>query len=191
MYNTMKIGMAGSHGTGKTTMANALVAHPGFSNLGLVPSTARQIKAYGYPINREATELSQLLVPILRMLDEHEASFRPDAGMISDRTLIDSLAYTMYQNMNVWDGGDLIEHVTYRLAQMHMGTYDYVLYFPVYWNNPVDDVRDPDEKYRKDVDNLILSCLELLDIDFLTVPNITPEERAEWFASQVQKDFGE
>lgn len=190
MYNIMKIGMAGSHGTGKTTMANAMVAHEQFSNLGLVPSTARQIKAYGYPINREASEISQLLVPVLRILDEYDAAFRPDAGIISDRTPVDSLAYTMYQNMHVWDNGDLIEHVAYRLAKMHMDEYDYVLYFPVYWNNVVDDVRDPDEEYRKEIDRLVLSSLEMLDVNFMTVPNITPEKRVEWFLSQVQKDFG-
>lgn len=185
----IKIGMMGAHGTGKTSMAQAMLDGP-FSQFSLVPSTARQIKAYGYPINREATELSQILVPLLRMVDEAEAytdrrNRLYKQGLISDRTLVDSLAYTMYQNTNVWDNGALIEHVTFRLAKMHINTYGILLYFPIYWNNVDDGVRDPDEQYRREIDNNIKTLLEVLDIRYYTVPNVAPEIRAEWLVQKL------
>ncbi|ASR75499.1 thymidylate kinase [Streptomyces phage Mildred21] len=188
----IKIGMMGAHGTGKTSMAEAMVNSPAFSLFRTVPSTARQIKAYGYPINREATELSQILVPLLRIVDEAEAFTDKHnrlykQGIISDRTLVDSLAYTMYQNANVWEGGDLVEHVTFRLTQMYMQTYGALLYFPIYWDNVDDGVRDPDEQYRREIDNNIKTILELLGIEYLTVPNVSPEMRVSWLAGKFQE----
>lgn len=186
----IKIGMAGAHGTGKTSMANAMLQMKAFSKSVLVPSTARQIKEYGYPINREATELSQLLVPVLRMVDEYEAE--PNAAneaLISDRTLVDSLAYTMYQNDHVWESGALVEFVSRRLTEMHMNSYDYVLYFPIYWDGVQDGVRDPDENYRRAIDSNVLSILELMNIRYLQVPNVSPEKRAQWFLEVMQEDY--
>lgn len=187
----IKIGMAGAQGTGKTSMAEAMLTH-GFNLFKLVPSTARQIKEYGYPINREATELSQILVPLLRMIDESEQMTNKytrfnHQGIISDRTLIDSLAYTMYQVANVWDDGAFIEHVTFRLTQMYMRTYNIVLYFPVYWDSVDDGVRDSDEAYRREIDLNIKSALELLDIEYLTVPNVSPEMRASWLVGKMHE----
>ena len=188
----IKIGMMGAHGTGKTSMAEAMVNSPAFGQFRTVPSTARQIKAYGYPINREATELSQILVPLLRIVDEAEAFTDKHnrlykQGIISDRTLVDSLAYTMYQNANVWESGELIEHVTYRLTRMYMNTYAVLLYFPIYWDNVDDGVRDPDEQYRREIDNNIKTILELLGVEYLTVPNVSPAMRAEWLAGKFQE----
>ena len=186
----IKIGMAGAHGTGKTSMANAMLEMKAFSKSVLVPSTARQIKEYGYPINREATELSQLLVPLLRMVDEYENEEKAsNEALISDRTLVDSLAYTMYQNDHVWESGALIEFVSRRLTEMHMASYDYVLYFPIYWDGVQDGVRDPDENYRRAIDANVLSILELMNIKYLQVPNISPERRAEWFLRVLQEDY--
>ena len=186
----IKIGMMGAQGTGKTSMAEAMVNSPAFSLFRTVPSTARQIKAYGYPINREATELSQILVPLLRMVDEAEAFTDKHnrlykQGIISDRTLVDSLAYTMYQNANVWEGGDLVEHVTFRLTQMYMQTYGVLLYFPIYWDNVDDGVRDPDEKYRREIDNNVKAVLDLLDVPYFTVPNVSPEMRVSWLVDKL------
>lgn len=189
LSSMMKIGMVGAHGTGKTSMAEAMVNGP-FSRFSLVPSTARQIKAYGYPINREATELSQILVPLLRMVDEAEAFVDQRTrmykqGIISDRTLVDSLAYTMYQNLHVWESGDLVENISFRLAKMHINTYNVLLYFPIYWDNVDDGVRDPSEQYRREIDNNIQTILELLDINYYRVPNVPPEQRADWLVQKM------
>ncbi|QAX95828.1 thymidylate kinase [Streptomyces phage Teutsch] len=189
LTSMMKIGMMGAHGTGKTSMAEAMVEGP-FKLFSLVPSTARQIKAYGYPINREATELSQILVPLLRMIDEAEATVNPHnkmykQGLISDRTLVDSLAYTMYQCANVWESGEFIEHVTYRLTQMYMKTYSLLLYFPIYWGNVDDGVRDPDEKYRREIDNNVKTVLDMLDVPYFTVPDVSPQMRVNWLVDKL------
>ncbi|WXW92588.1 thymidylate kinase [Streptomyces phage Enygma] len=192
----IKIGMTGAHGTGKTSMAQAMANSPAFKDFVLVPSTARQIKEYGYPINREATELSQILVPVLRMVDEWETMTSPQntlykQGIISDRTLIDSLAYTYYQNEHVWENGALIENVTRRLTEMHMQSYHFVLYFPVYWAVEEDGVRDPDEAYRERIDDYVIQALEMLNVPYLTVPDVSPDERVEWFIEEIQELYAE
>lgn len=189
----IKIGMTGAQGTGKTSMAEAM-QKVAFRNFALVPSTARQIKAYGYPINREATELSQILVPLLRMIDEAEATANKHnqlykQGIISDRTLVDSLAYTMYQTAHVWEHGEMIEHITFRLTQMYMRTYNVLLYFPIYWDSVDDGVRDSDEAYRREIDLNVKSVLELLDVDYWTVPNVSPEERSAWLVDKFDQAY--
>jgi hypothetical protein len=93
----------------------------------------------------------------------------------------------MYQNLHVWESGDLIENVTMRLAQMHINTYNVLLYFPIYWDNVDDGVRDPDEQYRRDIDNNIKTILELLGINYYTVPNVTPEIRADWLVQRIYR----
>lgn len=186
----IKIGMTGAHGTGKTSMALAMLRNAAFKDSVLVPSTARQIKEYGYPINREATELSQILVPLLRMVDEYESEPKAEGeALISDRTLVDSLAYTMYQNDHVWESGSLIEYVSRRLTEMHMDSYHYVLYFPIYWEGVEDGVRDPDEAYRQAIDTNVLSILELMNIEYLVVPDVSPDERAAWFLEVLRDDY--
>lgn len=189
----IKIGMTGAQGTGKTSMAEAM-QRVAFRNFALVPSTARQIKEYGYPINRDATELSQLLVPLLRMTDEAEATTDSHnrlykQGIISDRTLIDSLAYTMYQNSHIWEGGDFVENITFRLTQMYMPTYNVLLYFPIYWDNVGDGVRDPDEAYRREIDLNVKTILEALGVEYWTVPNVSPEERSAWLVDKFDQAY--
>jgi GTPase SAR1 family protein len=188
----IKIGMVGAHGTGKTSMAEAMVNSPAFSLFELVPSTARQIKAHGYPINREATELSQILVPILRVIDEAEFQVNDynrmhRQGLISDRTPLDSLAYTMHQSAHVWENGEFVENVMFRLTRMYMRTYTTILYFPIYWDNVDDFVRDTDEKYRREINNNIQTLLEILDIPYLVVPNISPTMRAAWLVDKFDE----
>jgi hypothetical protein len=195
-WKMIKIGMTGAHGTGKTSMAQAMINSPAFKDFVLVPSTARQINSYGLPINREATELSQILVPILRMVDEHETTTNPQNtlykhGIISDRTPLDSLAYTFYHNEYVWENGDLVENVARRLTEMHMKTYHFVLYFPIYWEMEEDGVRDPDESYRVKIDDYIIQCLEMLNVPYLTVPDVNADDRVEWFIEEVQALYAE
>lgn len=178
----IKIGFAGAHGTGKTSMAKAMLDNERFKRFDVVPSTARQIKKYGYPINREANELSQTLVPVLRIIDEHEAFVKNCSrmnGLISDRTVVDSLAYTSYQYNRVWDEGSFIYETMKRLTTMHMETYNVVLYFPVYWQVESDGIRDDDAEYQRDIDEIMAAIL--VDYDYHVVPNVSPEERAEWF----------
>jgi hypothetical protein len=70
-----------------------------------------------------------------------------------------------------------------------MSSYDYVLYFPIYWDGVEDGVRDPDENYRRAIDSNVLSILELMNIRYLEVPNVSPEARAEWFFGVIQEDY--
>jgi hypothetical protein len=70
---------------------------------------------------------------------------------------------------------------------MHINTYGILLYFPIYWDNVDDGVRDPDEQYRREIDNNIKTILELLDIRYYTVPNVSPEIRAEWLVTRAMQ----
>ncbi len=89
----MKIGIMGSHGTGKTTLALRLAAEmkqrePG-KTVSMVAETARNCP---WPINKATTEEAQRWIFLEKMRQELEASRSADI-VVCDRTVLDNLAY--------------------------------------------------------------------------------------------------
>lgn len=179
----MRIGFAGAQGTGKTTLAKAY-CHL-FPDVVMVESTARRIKSAGYGINRDADPLSQLLTTISRANAENAASacFK---HTLSDRTLVDSLAYTAYQISYVWKD-DFPEKKarayydeSFQFVHQHMQKYDKVFYFPPYWGPIADGDRDPDTDYQESIDYIVKALLVKTNTQFVTVPHMNIDNRLKW-----------
>lgn len=173
----------GSQGSGKSTLA-ALVAEND-PTVTFVPSTAREAIKYGYKVNTEADPLSQLLTTVSRITAEKAAVGKT---IISDRTPLDSLAYTTYQMDNVWtasEQNDFYYKTSVDLVKQHMGIYDMLLYFPPYFA-PVDDgVRSGDIDYQLQIASYMEDYLEAFDLRYYRVPNCSPEERLSWYKTTM------
>ncbi len=170
----MKIGFCGAQGTGKTSVAEMLAADPDMkaANWKFVPSTARLAMAEGYKLNRDADELGQLLTTCSRMV----AEFRLEddkTSTFSDRTPLDSLAYTSYQFSNAWKGtsSKFYFDISKGLVEKHMKEYDKLFYFPVFWPPVPDGSRDGDEGYQKEIDHYIVSFLDVMGLKYEIMPN--------------------
>lgn len=174
----MRIGFTGSQGTGKTTLAKHLVKQPEFKDYTFIPSAARVAEKEGFKVNRDADPLSQLLTTAGRITTEYEQWDITD-DTISDRTPLDSLAYTTYQFNNVWPefNSGYYWKVSYALVEKHMENYDVLVYFPNFWAPTADGVRDGDPQYQADIDVLIKTFLETMDMPHVVMPNATNAER--------------
>lgn len=153
----MKIGFIGSQGTGKTSLANALMETDYFKERNFVfsPSSSRRL-AGRLGINEHATPFSQLAITVARVGDEDKASKRGLVNTLSDRTPLDSLAYTKYQFDNVWhtddDEADICLEVSHGLVARAMRDYTVIAYFPTYdWPEEDDGVRPMGREYQKQV----------------------------------------
>lgn len=171
----MRVAFTGSHSTGKTTVSRELVKKPKFAHYNLVDGASRSVKAAGYKINREADQLSQLLILNQQIALERMAG----ANFVSARASLDPLAYTQdLCEQNGWD--DFYYDVVARTALLNLLTYDVIFYFPITFKIKHDGIRPVGEEYRKRVDSIIESHLS--SHTYYAVPAGRPEERADYVA---------
>lgn len=179
----MKIGLCGSHGTGKTTLANAFVtAHPEYK---LITSASRDVRKLGYPINMDATVESQAATSMLRLAQQ----IRGGDKFISDRTLLDSVAYNKYQLENLWSGNESAQFwydTMDDISKDYIKRYDHLIYIPIHFGLVGDGVRSEDAVYQKIIDQYIVELLQDYAVEFRICPQGTIAQRLNWLESVVQ-----
>lgn len=169
----MRIGFAGSSGQGKTSTSRALLNRPEFVHYTRIGSTARKLKSHG--LNKNASKEGQWLIMANRIQKELETT----GCYVSDRTPVDSLAYTLYQHERKDWGEEYID--LYRLvAKEHMEHYDYVFYFPCILPVKPNAFREADPEFHKEIDRHIRESLDDLGVAYSTMPDSTIEERADF-----------
>lgn len=185
----MRIGFIGSHSTGKTSVAQLIDSR--HDNVIYVPSASRKVLADGMPLNRQADEVSQILTTVARIVDEQIAvEENPDKITLSDRTPLDSLAYTKYQIDRVWGGAhEFYWNYSEKFVKAAMLKYDLVFYFPVgrFALTP-DGVRDLDEAYRTSIDEIVVQLLSTtkLNNDYVPMIDGSVEERAAFVEDTIR-----
>jgi hypothetical protein len=111
------------------------------------------------PINMKCTKESQLWIFSKQISTDIEAIAKYDI-VISDRTCVDSIGYTMLAGFKNTANG-MIE-----LARDHIKIYDKII-FKTIENNPYhfsDGIRDDNIKFRNDAQKYILEAYEILGI---------------------------
>jgi len=162
----MKIGITGSHGSGKTCLASGaveLVIKTGGS-VTLIPEVARRVIALGLPLNEDARLESYYRYVQLQLESERLAT---TTDVISDRTLVDLLAYVEVNNDRRIPGGfvDMLREIVRREAAY----YDLHCYLPLEFELEVDGVRSADRLYQSAVDSRILEIIQRFGLPFVTI----------------------
>lgn len=183
----LKIGFAGSGGTGKTSVCEALK-----NDLRILepfrPSIVRETMA-SLNITTEAAQLN--------MTEEERwhvqrtialAKFKQDTDYpygLFDRTTVDHLAYAMHRCANVIGDNEFLEMVDQ--AEHHMRNYDLVFFFPIYdWPHATKDgFRQEGLAYRIKIDLLMRAFLADFGIDYIELPNSSVQARVEEINSHV------
>jgi hypothetical protein len=181
----LRIGFTGAQGTGKTTVLKQI--EKAKTGLTVVPSTARAASAAGFSVNRDADPLAQLVTTVGRIATE-DRLYRETGHTVSDRTPLDSLAYTTYQYVNEWsrrEKNDYYWEVSRDIVMEHMHKYDHIFYFPVFWAPKGDGLRDTDLGYQSDIDGYIQQYLKILNKDYWIMPNATAAERLTFFVEKI------
>lgn len=183
----MKIGFFGAHGTGKTALVEAMREDQYFQHFSVIKSSSRAAREAGRPINQEANRLDQLLITLSRCI----ADLQTPGHVMSDRTPLDSVAYSLYQEANCWPEDPVEEYyweTTLSLVKTVMPLYDRLYYFPIYWRPVADGVRLSDPAYQQRIDDYMRKVAKDLKVKFETVPDLSIAGRLGWIKAQIEFD---
>ena len=165
----MKIGIMGTHGTGKSGLALKMAAqlkadHPG-EQVGVVSEVARDCP---YPVNRDTTEIAQRWIWHTQFIREIEAQGKNEI-IVCDRTVLDSLAYSQVAGLTKWVNANLWEAVQW------METYDIIWFLRPGDEGgsgtcPYDDgFRDTCREFQMAVDRVLATWVRIWNIRVLYV----------------------
>ena len=142
----MKIGFCGTMSVGKTTLVNALKELPEFKDYKFATERSKYLRDLGIPLNTDSTLKGQTI-----FLAERCSELICD-NIITDRTIIDVMAFTLCANSILSPDADLFE----QYASNFIKEYDWIFYVsPV--GVPIEDnnVRTIDSNYRELINNMI------------------------------------
>jgi nicotinamide riboside kinase len=183
----MRIGFVGTHSTGKTALAKELLTREEFRDYAFVPSSSRVLSTR-LATSRDAMVADQLAITLARISDEETYSMGGTRPILSERTPLDSLAYTTYQVKNVWEGDHKwVLDVSEGAVKSAMRQYDLVCYFPVYWPVEDDGLRDQDEEYRKMINVYAMMWLTKFGIKPYVMQNTPVDKRADYLVSWMKR----
>jgi len=154
--NKIHINFTGASGTGKTTLLKALKErHP---ELEVRTEVVRNlIREKGIKINEMGDEEGQKMIfgAYEGFLREHQ-----DEDYVSDRCVIDPLAYTILHVANRQIRSEVLDEQWSAVkAAVRDGLLEKVFYFPIEFANVHDGVRSDDEDFRKETDAAIRGVL--------------------------------
>lgn len=156
---SMRIGVYGPHGSGKTTLVNSLREAPEFANIIFLPEVTRAIRAAGFQINESGTLDTQMLI-----LATHIQNLYYNNRFITDRCIIDWYVYSSvllrprtFVKDQYWDRvADQREYNEFMAFAKHIEAhmvqqYDALIYVPAEFALVSDGVRSVDEDFYRSV----------------------------------------
>jgi nicotinamide riboside kinase len=158
----VKIALTGSHSTGKTTLLNEVVRRNDRLKIVSITETARIVIEKGFPMAKDATVDSYINYVNEQLKAELDAANRKFDILISDRTILDAVAYSQV-NKNLTDDPFIPAYVIEMLERVWLVEkefYDFYVYCPVEFPLVFDGVRDEDSAYQKMVGEQLKMLLE-------------------------------
>jgi deoxyadenosine/deoxycytidine kinase len=147
----MRIGFCGTMSVGKTTLVKALQETPEFKNYKFATERSQYLNSLGIPLNHETTIEGQTIFLAERVTELMQEN------IITDRTIIDVMAFTKCARKTSYIDGDAFEEYAKRFIYL----YDYIFYISPEGVEMEDNgVRETDLDYRAEIDeeiqNLVL-----------------------------------
>lgn len=173
----MKIAFTGSHGTGKTTLLNDAKPILAPRGMSYVTEVARRIIQRGYPLNMDANVDSYTHYINDQLNAEKVMSI--SSIFISDRTLLDPLAYALVnRELPRPYIPDYFIEMMENVWLLEKERFDIYVYFPIEFPMQIDNIRPEDEDYRRAVGEKMLELLMKHNVPHITVSG-TPQQRLE------------
>ncbi len=151
----MKIAFIGTHGTGKTTLAYALISSLKKKGIdaGFISEVARSCP---FPINEETTKKSQIWIILNQIIRELESEEKYSV-VISDRSILDGYCYYVRK----FGRSKALEP----LVIEHLKTYDTLIRVPI---RPEllkkDKTRSTNIEFQKQVDDVFDEMIKKFNI---------------------------
>ena len=176
----MKIGLCGTMSVGKTTLVKALKHTEEFHHYNFSTERSKYLNDLGIPLNTDSTLKGQTV-----FLAERCAELMQE-NVITDRTIIDVMAFTMNAKSIGHQDKDIFENY----AKEFLREYDYIFYISPYGLSIEDNgVRETDEHYRDLIDFTITTLIKRYGYLMNNVEVIkgTTEERIEQILRVIKK----
>ena len=167
----MNIYLTGAHSTGKSTVAQIIKERTGFCT---VPSVSRNSP---YEMG---TEEHQRYV-----MDKVFYQYSKYDGLILERSPLDVYAYTKLMQIESEYGRQKMKVEAFFRGIGHSDSP--IFYFPIYFDLEHDGIR-PGQEEQVEIDKFIVSYLQKNNIDYYTIPDTTPEERADFILERVAEN---
>ena len=136
---------------GKTTLVNALKELPEFADYEFRTERSKYLRDLGIPLNTDSTLKGQFV-----FLAERSSELYVD-NVVTDRTVIDVMAFTRLANSIPYYIGDTLNEVASHLLR----EYDYIFYVSPKGVELEDNgVRTIDAEYRMEIDQEICKIIE-------------------------------
>jgi predicted ATPase len=188
----MKIAIIGTHGTGKTTLLNALSQLPEFREYKIISELPRKYLEENNLTIQEVNSNVELQSKFQKYCFREQLRQQAIAGdnYISDRSLFDVIAYSQASDFEeIQKMGDSFKSII-RLDE-ELSLYDLLIFCPIEWNMSQDDIdnnRMEDEIYRELINDLIhLQSLFYESEDKLITVTGSTEERVKTILSKINK----
>ena len=174
----MKIGFCGTMSVGKTTLVKALQEIPEFKDYKFATERSQYLNSLGIPLNHETTIEGQTIFLAERVTE----LMQPD--IITDRTIIDVIAFTKCARKTSYIDGDAFEEYAKRFIR----EYDYMFYISPEGIEMEDNgVRETDLDYRKEIDEEIQRLVLKHRPIYYTIKGST-EERIKQILNTIKFD---
>ena len=147
----MKIGLTGTMSVGKTTLVKALSEVEQFKGYTFTTERSQYLNSLGIPLNHATTIEGQTVFLAERVTELMQPR------IITDRTIIDVMAFTNCAKMVSYTDGDAFEEY----AKRFVFQYHYIFYIsPEGMDIEDNGVRETDTTYRAEIDNEIQKLLK-------------------------------
>lgn len=144
-----RIGFFGTQSVGKTTLLNALRSEPAFADATFFTGLTRRLEQQGYKIKEAGDDDTQLQIARLHM----ERIILSD-NFVTDRTILDCLAYTIYLYRRNKVKKETVEKI-YAYTNFILPHYTHLFYVPIEFDNVEDGLRSVDPEFRKEIDDIM------------------------------------
>ena len=153
-----RIALVGSSSTGKTTVYELLKNK--LPKYEFINESTRTVMRYGYPINEEGTDETQLAI-----LAFHLKALLKPYNLVLDRCMLDTLVYSL-----ITDVEDKTLNYVKDCFEEVKDEYTHLVYFPIEFPTVDDGERSTSEEWRKLADDTFIKLLkEYYGDRFLTV----------------------
>ena len=168
-----RIVFTGAQGTGKTTVLKEFEK----KGMNVITEVVRRLAKTGVKINKDGDEDGQTKI---FEVYEYELGYpsNPIDGYISDRCLVDVIAYSMYLAEQGKVSDEFVKDQMNKLIKFKNENPDIAYcYFPIEFDVVADGVRDTDEEFRAAIDHNIIAVMHEAGIQPIVIKG-TVEERA-------------
>ena len=169
-----RVALIGASSTGKSTVFELLKTK--LDKYHFVNESTRSVAKFGFPINEQGTDATQLAISSFHLKALHKAF-----DTIYDRCFLDLVVYTKYMDQVNSETKNFIND----MWESVKSDYTHYIYFPIEFKSVDDGVRSVNEKWRRKIDKEFVKELKSMKKDYLTVTG-SPMQRVDQILKYIQ-----